>query len=296
VAIASYTGHNQEDSIVLNKSSVSRGLFRAMSLKKYGDQIEPNQSTALHDIFTKPDREKAFGMRSFNYDKLNQQGYVPEETVIKNGDAIIGKLTPVETGKYKDNTTFYKANIDGTIDKTYTKLKNQDGYEMIRIRIRQTRTPQIGDKLSSRHGQKGTCGLQLSQGDMPMTENGISPDIIINPNCMPKRMTIGQLIEIITGKVAALSGEECDATPFNFTNLKLAEDALEALGYNRFGEETLYNGMTGEPMESTIFIGPCYYQRLKHMVADKIHARSTGPKQILVRQPPEGPSQEMTGA
>jgi DNA-directed RNA polymerase II subunit RPB2 len=297
VAIASYTGYNQEDSIVMNQSAVDRGLFRSTGLKKYNDQIQPNQSTSQHDVFMKPTRDKVSGMKDGNYEKLNAHGFVPEETQIENNDVIIGKSSPISisstSGKiYKDSSTIYKSGVAGTIDKVYSGLHNHEGYEMIKMRIRMERVPKIGDKFSSRHGQKGTCGILLRAEDMPMTENGVIPDIIINPNCIPKRMTIGQLIEMLLGKVAATEFRECDATPFNFTDIELIKDRLEKLGFERNGNEVLYNGMTGEPLETMIFIGPAYYQRLKHMVDDKMHSRAHGPKQILTRQPPEGRSRD----
>jgi DNA-directed RNA polymerase II subunit RPB2 len=202
VAIACYTGYNQEDSIVMNRTSMQRGMAVSTTLKKYSDTITKNTSSGQDDIFMKPDRNKVTGMMDSNYyNKLNEKGYVPEETVITNGDVIIGKVAPIQSGSntnklYKDESEIYKSTVAGTVDKVYTGLYNADGYEMYNMRIRSERMPMIGDKLCSRHGQKGTIGILLPSTDMPFTESGIQPDIIINPCCFVGRtkisMTNGQ--------------------------------------------------------------------------------------------------------
>jgi len=298
VAIACYTGYNQEDSIVINKSAIDRGLFRSYVLKKYSDEIKKNPSTSQDDKFMKPDPNRVSGMKKVNYDKLNSKGYVEVETRINNGDVIIGKVSPIQPGVennakiYKDSSQIYKAGVSGVIDKVYTGIYNNDDYEMYSIQIRSERTPQIGDKYASRHGQKGTCGIVLPSSDMPFTKDGIQPDIIINPNAIPSRMTVGQLLECVLGKVSALRGHYSDATPFNNYNVEEAMDILESHGFNKYGFEELYCGMTGKKIKSKIFIGPTFYMRLKHLVQDKIHARARGPRQILTRQPPEGRSRD----
>jgi DNA-directed RNA polymerase II subunit RPB2 len=639
VAIATYTGYNQEDSIVMNRTSVQRGMAVSTSLKKYSDTISKNTTTGQDDIFMKPDRNKVNGMMDSNYyNKLNDKGYVPEETQIENGDVIIGKVSRIQAGSnnsklYKDESEIYKSTVAGTVDKVYTGIYNSEGYEMYNMRIRSERNPMIGDKLccyddshevlttdgwinikdittdnkvaclmndnkmcytnpteimsydykgqmyliesnqvslcvtpnhnmwvrekeskykkeradvlfgkckyykknidkvqifknndyfmydeqnqithfkinelelpikewltffgiwltdgyvskvenqiifithkqrvkdkltniceilelsintqtdnsskdernilcitnktiadymrtynigsinkympdwtwylttnlcheliagiilsngytidngteqyetssiklagdfqrlclhagwacnillkykadnssivdafimtiikteieplvnktvqhgnqadkyinfdgkvycctmpylgvlyirrknipiwcsNSRHGQKGTCGILLHATDMPFTESGIQPDIIINPCCIPSRMTIGQLFESVFSKVAALRGEMIDATPFNNFDFNKITDELKSYGFNEHGYEHLYCGMTGKKILSKIFIGPTFYLRLKHMVQDKIHSRATGPRQRLTRQPPEG--------
>jgi DNA-directed RNA polymerase II subunit RPB2 len=297
VAICSYTGYNQEDSIIINQSAIDRGLLRANSYKKFTEIISKNPSTSQDDIFTKPDRNKVIGTRSGTYDKLNDLGFVPEETKVNYGDIIIGKISPIQqtsnsTKAYKDSSTSYKMHIPGYVDKVWTGIYNAEGYEMYKMKIRCERIPKIGDKFSSRHGQKGTIGLTLKQEDMPFTEDGISPDIIINPHCIPSRMTVGQLVECLIGKVSALNGHESDATPFNILDMESIKKELSKHGFNETGKEYLYNGMNGQKMKAMIFIGPTYYQRLKHMVDDKIHSRARGPRQQLTRQPPEGRSRD----
>jgi DNA-directed RNA polymerase II subunit RPB2 len=185
-------------------------------------------------------------------------------------------------------STFIRQNEKGVVDKVMVSINDQ-GAKLIKTRVRSVRVPEIGDKFSARHGQKGTIGMTLSQEDMPFTCDGITPDIIINPHAIPSRMTVGQLLECLLGKVGALSGDISDSTAFE-NQLKPEEIAekLHNQGYEKFGNEQLFNGFTGKPMDAKIFIGPTYYQRLKHMVADKCHSRAKGPVQILTRQPVEG--------
>lgn len=609
VAIATYTGYNQEDSLIISSDAIQKGLFRTMSLKKYVSKIEKNQSTSQDDIFMKPDINKISNMKSGSYDKLNEHGYVNPETVIYNTDIIMGKVTPIQhletdpNRQYKDSSEVYKSHAPGTVDKVYIGLTDQDGYETRKMLIRSERIPTIGDKFccydknteilttkgwilfeeldithevatlifdennngkliyikptevqsydyngelihfmseyvnvmvtpnhrmwiqengnefkivtaencfenatfqhtafyegnntitaimeelldikvfpfeiinafcvlfgiwminlytqnngsqgfiknkltlmeldsacnklklsvtkneenatynitndkldkyfksltvlpewlwslntyhmkallygflvvnsrnrtmefitinqnlsqdvqrmcvhaeyntqiigknlvkikinktvtsnvtleninridylgkvycctvptieglvyvrrnknngvwcgNSKHGQKGTIGLVIDGNDMPFTSEGIRPDIIMNPNAVPSRMTIGQLIECIVGKIGAIKGYDVDATPFEQYDIEKFKIILEELGYNGTGTEYLYNGMTGEKIEVQIFIGPTYYQRLKHLVTDKIHSRSKGPTTMLTRQPPEGRSRD----
>nr|YP_010806466.1 DNA-dependent RNA polymerase 2 subunit Rpb2/subunit Rpb4 [Bodo saltans virus] len=287
VAIACYTGYNQEDSLIFNKTSIQRGKFRAMSLKKYILTVQTNQSTAQDDILTKPDPARVSGMKNGSYDKLNDKGYVDEETVIEYNDAILGKITPVSDNvnanskPYRDASEFYKLGVPGVVDRVYLNTSNQDGYETRKLSIRSERVPAIGDKYCSTHGQKGTIGILLDGIDMPFNKHGIRPDIILNPNAIPSRMTVGQIVECLVGKAAVLQGYDCDGTPFEDYDLNNVEKVLESLGYNGKGVEELYNGMTGEKMKVKVFFGPTYYQRLKHLVADKIHSITQLPNWLL---------------
>jgi DNA-directed RNA polymerase II subunit RPB2 len=297
VAVASYNGFNQEDSIIFNQSSIDRGIFRADTLKKYHSEIMKNPSTSQDDTFTKPDRNKVTGMKQGNYDKLNDRGFVPEETIIDNEDVIIGKTSPIQpTGNNnkvsKDSSEIFKTNVEGVIDRVHTGIYNAEGYEMYNVRVRMERKPMSGDKFTTRHGQKGTVGITYAQRDMPFTESGIVPDLILNPHGYPSRMSVGHFIECIAAKEAAESGHFVDGTPFNNYNMKQLPEALQKLGYSPHGTETMYCGLTGRKMDVQIFIGPVYNVRLKHMVLDKVHGRARGPRQALTRQPLEGRSRD----
>ena len=531
MAICSYNGYNQEDSIIFNKSSVDRGLFRADTLKKYNSEISKNPSTSQNDIFAKPNKNEVTGIKNGNYDKLNNQGFIPEETEIFNEDVIIGKISPinpVENNKIlKDSSEIFKSNVPGVIDKVNNKIYNNEGYEMIDIRVRVERKPIIGDKFScyddshdvltfagwknikditvndkvaclidntlkyrcpsqvqkynysgkmylintdqvslcvtpnhrmyvadldddtysielaediinkkkkymkhisamefvkndkyfkydnnneildyklldtyipiidwlddfcsscnneikelypewvwflpqklcryiiskinihisnvdelmrlyfhsgylinknyvnsetiedgfidvdninvycctvegpgiiyvkrnnisiwsgnSRSSQKGTIGILYDQYDMPFTESGIVPDLILNNHAFPKRMTVAQFLDILCSKLAALNGQTIDGTPFDDYDIDDICQQLHKHGFSQYGTETMYCGLTGKKMEAQIFIGPAYFIRLKHLVADKIHGRARGPKQSLTRQPMEGRSRD----
>jgi DNA-directed RNA polymerase II subunit RPB2 len=192
----------------------------------------------------------------------------------------------------KDDSTAMRSNESGIVD-TVMLTTNKDGYAFSKTRVRNLRIPQVGDKFASRHGQKGTIGMTYRQEDMPFTCEGISPDIIVNPHAIPSRMTVGHLIECLMGKVSCLLGAEGDATPFmeNVTVDSISQ-RLHLLKYQKHGNECLYSGHTGRPFDSLIFIGPTFYQRLKHLVDDKIHARARGPVTMITRQPMEGRARE----
>lgn len=425
LAIACYSGYNVEDSVILNKSSIDRGLFRSTSLKKHKSLIQKNQTTSENDIFTKPDINKVVSIKQGSYDKLNDEGIAPPETIIEYGDVMIGKISPIQpladTNKtFKDSSESYKEKVPATIDRVWTDIENHEGYDLRKIRTRSERIPVIGDKVccytadhevltsngwknitklnyndmvavlvngateyiepteiqqfnyhgflyeiksthvslcitanhrmysrdpvlppnpqnhppysirlaneiahtpqyfknmnaevfvgvnewemyettcpvycctvptqdgiiyvrrngyeiwcgNSRSAQKGTVGIILPQADMPFNKHGICPDMIMNANALPSRMTSATLIECLIGKVSALRGHETDGTPYRIWDIEYVKDLLESLGYDRSGTEELYNGMTGEKLTASIYIGPTFYQRLKHMVNDKIH-------------------------
>jgi DNA-directed RNA polymerase II subunit RPB2 len=300
VAIATYTGFNQEDSIIMNKSAIDRGLFTSTYFRTYKEQNNKNHSNGEEEFFTNPEElnnKAPKNSKPYNYDKLGKDGFVPENSFVSTGDVIIGKCMPSKNGSvinYKDNSIPIKNNESGFIDRNcyndnYFTNINGDGYSFCKVRMRSERIPTIGDKFSARSAQKGTIGMIYRQEDMPFTKDGIVPDLIMNPHAIPSRMTIGQLLECIMGKACVGAGTYGDATPFNDHAVEDIADILEELGMERYGNEILYNSRTGEQMTTDIFIGPTFYQRLKHMTMDKIHSRSSsGPIVLLTRQPAEG--------
>ncbi len=293
-------GYNQEDSVMLNQSSVDCGMFVSTFNRTYKDDEKKSQLIGKEEKFCKPNSFNTKGLKPGDYSKLDDNGFAKINSFMNGGDIIIGKSIPckenkgsnLNSKKFRDNSTSLRSNESGRVDKVF-QSRNGDGYRFCKLRMRSERIPQIGDKFSSRHGQKGTVGMIYQQQDMPYSKNGIVPDIIINPHAIPSRMTIGQLVECITGKACCMLGMLGDGTPF--TNLTVNEigDILQNEAHlERNGNEILYNGFTGRQMECSIFIGPTYYQRLKHMVDDKIHSRSSGPLVLLTRQPSEGRSRD----
>ena len=290
IAIMTKTGFNQEDSVMLNQSAINRGLFTSTYYKAYRDQCSKNHSTGEEEQFKKPSPTTSH-IKPYNYDKLGEDGFIPVNTYIDDKDILIGKIMPHKIqGQFlpRDMSVMMKTNDNGHIDMNYQGV-NAEGYKFGKVRIRKYRIPTIGDKVSSRHGQKGTVGMIYNQEDMPFTKDGIIPDVIVNPHAIPSRMTVGQLIECIMGKAACMVGAQADATPFNNCSVEDMAAVLESYGMEKHGNEILYNGRTGEMIHTEIFIGPTFYQRLKHMVVDKMHSRgSNGPVVLLTRQCAEG--------
>ena len=333
VAIMSYTGYNQEDSLLINQAFLDRGGMRATILTTQSEicqnteiEIVTGQMVPAKEIVAFPDIKKIVNPKNrFNYSKLEIDGLPKIGTILTKNDIIIAKLVPLPnnakllhslsfiehnkldnefSGFYKDESSvFYKGNENGYVD-SIIRTTNTEGMEVIRVKIRAIRIPEIGDKFCSRHGQKGTVGMIIPQEDMPYTHiDGIQPDIIVNPHAIPSRMTIGHLLECLLSKTICLTDKRKDnsnmylndrylgnATSFNnnSTNVHQIAHELHKCGYQKHGNETMYSGLTGFMLKAKIFIGPTYYQRLKHMVQGKIHARSTGPYQMLTRQPMDG--------
>ena len=298
VAIMTYTGYNQEDSNMINRGALDRGRYRSIFYRTYKDEERKNQSSGEEEKFCNPDSIETKHMKNAHYEKLAEDGFVPKDQFVTPDDVLIGKVVPlrVATGavlpagakKQRDVSKMPRNNESGYVDKVY-KNRNGEGYSFVKIRVRKDRIPEIGDKFSSRHGQKGTMGMILNPEDMPQTASGIIPDIIINPHCIPSRMTIAQLMETLLSKIGCMTGCLGDGSPFNATTVEdLAAILRDKYGMEPHGNEIMYNGYTGRMMETSIFVGPCYYQRLRHCAADKQHSRASGPLVMLTRQPAEG--------
>ncbi|KAK3316925.1 hypothetical protein B0H66DRAFT_307799 [Apodospora peruviana] len=297
VAIACYSGYNQEDSVIMNQSSIDRGLFRSLFFRSYTD-CEKRVGINIVEMFEKPTKSDTLRLKHGTYDKLDADGIVAPGIRVSGEDIIIGKTSPInpdnaELGQRqaqhvkRDASTPLRSTESGIIDQVIVTT-NADGLRYVKVRVRTTKVPQIGDKFASRHGQKGTIGVTYRQEDMPFTCEGIVPDIIINPHAIPSRMTIAHLIECLLSKVSTLKGMEGDATPFTEVTVDSVSDLLREHGYQSRGFEIMYHGHTGKKLRAQVFFGPTYYQRLRHMVDDKIHARARGPVQIMTRQPVEG--------
>lgn len=305
VAIMAHTGFNQEDSLILNEGAVQRGLFSSTFYRTYKEHNSRNHSTGEEEQYYRPsevgglDGLPAPTLKALNYRKLAPDGFVPEGTFVQGGDVIVGKCMPHKHPggvSYRDCSIAVKNNECGFVDMNchddnrFPTCSN-DCYKLCKVRLRSTRVPTVGDKFSSRHGQKGTVGALRKHEDMPFTAEGIVPDVIINPHAIPSRMTIGQLMECVLGKSCCMSGVYGDATPFDDRNPGVDDigSALEAFGLQRHGNEVMVDGLTGAVMTAHVFVGPTFYQRLKHMTTDKCHARAAnGPVTSLVRQPAEG--------
>ncbi|CDK29229.1 unnamed protein product [Kuraishia capsulata CBS 1993] len=296
VAIACYSGYNQEDSMIMNQSSIDRGLFRSLFFRSYMDQ--ERRSMSVVEEFEKPNRSNTLRLKHGTYEKLDEDGLISPGVRVSGEDIIIGKTVPIpadteELGqrtKYhtkRDASTPLRSTENGIVDQVLLTT-NQEGLKFVKVRMRTTKIPQIGDKFASRHGQKGTIGVTYRHEDVPFTAEGIVPDLIINPHAIPSRMTVAHLIECLLSKVGSLRGYEGDATPFTDLTVDAVSRLLRENGYQSRGFEVMYNGHTGKKLMAQVFFGPTYYQRLRHMVDDKIHARARGPVQILTRQPVEG--------
>ncbi len=299
VAVMSYEGYNMEDAIILNKGSIDRGLARSFYFRPYAVE-ELRYAGGLVDEIGLPDKEVKGYKSEEEYKFLEDDGIVYPEAELKEDDVIIGKTSPPRfLGEMEDfslaanirreSSVTVKHGETGIVD-MIVLTENEEGNKLVQVRLRDQRVPEIGDKFASRHGQKGVIGMIVPQENMPFTASGIVPDIIFSPHSVPGRMTVSHLLECLAGKVGALSGRYIDSTAFSSEKEKDLREELLRMGFRENGQEKLYNGITGEEFSATIFIGSMYYLKLRHMVANKLHARASGRIQLLTRQPIEGRS------
>lgn len=296
VAVLSYGGYNMEDAVVINKASIERGLGRSTFFRNYEGECK-RYPGGLKDSFTIPET----GVRGYRgesyYRLLESDGIIGLEMDISGGDVLIGRISPprfveeyklgVKATLNKDTSIALRPGEEG-VSTSILLIPTTEGSQLVKVIVRTTRIPELGDKFASRHGQKGVVGAVVPEEDLPFTEDGIIPDLIINPHAIPSRMTIGQLIEFAAGKVAALRGIPVDGTPFDNEAVESLREQLIDLGYRYNGCEVMYDGKSGKRFKVDVLIAPVYYQKLHHMAADKMHVRARGEVQMLTRQPTEG--------
>lgn len=297
VAVMTYEGYNMEDSLVLNKGSVDRGIGRSFYFRPYSS-VEINYAGGLKDEICVPDKDVSGYRLESSYKSLEEDGVTYPEAEISEGEVIIGKLSPpkflseareISIRTKKESSVTMRQEEKGIVDAVFI-TEDDEGNKVVQVKTRDQRIPELGDKFATSHGQKGVIGMIAPEEDIPFTSRGVKPDVMFNPHGLPSRMTVGYLMELLAGKVGCLKGEVVEGTSFSGESKKELEEQLKELGFRYDGKEVMYSGITGKKIHSKIFIGNLYYLKLKYMVGNKLHGRASGKVALLTRQPVEGRS------
>ncbi|PMD38887.1 DNA-directed rna polymeras-like protein III subunit [Hyaloscypha variabilis F] len=302
VAVMSYSGYDIEDALVLNKASCDRGFGRCQVLRKHSTQLRKYPNRSQDRLADRQMDDKNPSMPIAKHAILGPDGLAMVGEKVISGQVFLNKEMPLNTtstgigsdygtNEHKPAPMAYRTPDHAYIDKVMVSQAESEAM-LIKVQTRQTRRPELGDKFSSRHGQKGVVGIIVNQEDMPFADSGVTPDIIMNPHGFPSRMTVGKMLELLSGKAGVLNGTLEYGTAFGGSNVDDMGDILIKHGFSYSGKDFVTSGITGESLPAYIFFGPIYYQKLKHMVQDKMHSRARGPRAILTRQPTEGRSRE----